>query len=192
VAFIGGSLAHYSIAQRALGYRRAFFEAGLLFDPSLEATLDGGLDPDTGAALAMQRLLDTARLSGSPPPDAVFAFNDAAALAAMRVCQAGGLRVPEDVAIIGFDDIPGALHAAPALSTIAVDKEALGRRGVELLLEETPETNEIVLPVRLVARASTTTNTAAGEPVAAAMSGMEHATPHAGEFLLKPRQVTPE
>jgi DNA-binding LacI/PurR family transcriptional regulator len=163
VAFIGGSLAHYSIAQRALGYRRAFFEAGLLFDPSLETTIDGGLDPDTGATLAMQRLLDAARARGDAPPDAVFAYNDAAALAAMRVCQSHGLRVPEDIAIIGFDDIAGASHASPALSTIAVDKEALGRRGVELLLEETPElqppaqatAHEIVLPVRLIERAST-------------------------------------
>ncbi|MBN3854251.1 LacI family transcriptional regulator [Paraburkholderia sp. Ac-20340] len=159
VAFIGGSLAHYSIAQRALGYRRAFFEAGLLFDPSLETTIDGGLDPDTGASQAMQRLLDTARQRGAARPDAVFAYNDAAALAAMRVCQSHGLRVPEDIAIIGFDDIAGASHASPALSTIAVDKEALGRRGVELLLEETPEfqppVQEIVLPVRLIERAST-------------------------------------
>ncbi|WP_042265604.1 LacI family DNA-binding transcriptional regulator [Paraburkholderia heleia] len=158
IAFIGGSLAHYSIAQRALGYRRAFFEAGLLFDPSLETTIDGGLDPDTGASLAMQRLLDAARAgypTPRPPPDAVFAYNDAAALAAMRVCLANGLRVPDDIAIIGFDDIAGATHATPPLSTIAVDKEALGRRGVELLLEETPAANEIRLPVQLVARAST-------------------------------------
>jgi DNA-binding LacI/PurR family transcriptional regulator len=156
VAFIGGSLAHYSIAQRALGYRRAFFEAGLLFDPSLETTIEGGLDPDTGAALAMQRLLDGARQRGEAAPDAVFAYNDAAALAALRVCQANGLRVPEDIAIVGFDDIAAAAHATPALTTLAVDKEALGRRGVELLLEETPLANEIVLPVRLVERASTT------------------------------------
>lgn len=155
IAFIGGSLAHFSIAQRALGYRRAFFEAGMLFDPSLETTIDGGLDPDTGAALAMQRLIDAARAESRPPPDALFAYNDAAALAALRVCTANGLRVPEDIAIIGFDDIPGATHVSPALSTIAVDKEALGRRGVELLLEETPAENEIRLPVRLVARAST-------------------------------------
>ncbi len=69
IAFIGGSLAHFSIAQRALGYRRAFFEAGLLFDPSLEVTIDAGLDPDTGAALAMQRLLDaSARPVSVPTP----------------------------------------------------------------------------------------------------------------------------
>ena len=155
IAFVGGSLAHYSIAQRALGYRRAFFEAGLLFDPSLETTIDGGLDPDTGASLAMQRLIDTARAASRPLPDALFAYNDAAALAALRVCLAHGLRVPEDIAIIGFDDIAGATHASPPLSTIAVDKEALGRRGVELLLEEAPAASEIRLPVQLVARAST-------------------------------------
>jgi DNA-binding LacI/PurR family transcriptional regulator len=151
VAFIGGSLAHFSIAQRALGYRRAFFEAGLLFDPSLEVTIDAGLDPDAGGALAMQRLLDRA----GPRPDAVFAYNDAAALAAMRVCLARGLAVPHDIAIVGFDDIPAAAHAAPPLTTIAADKEALGRRGIELLLEDAPAELEVRLPVHLIARAST-------------------------------------
>ncbi|CAM2191280.1 LacI family transcriptional regulator [Paraburkholderia kururiensis] len=152
IAFIGGSLAHFSIAQRALGYRRAFFEAGLLFDPSLEVNIDAGLDPDAGAALAMQRLLDA---PASARPDAVFAYNDAAALAAMRVCLANGLRVPEDIAIVGFDDIPGAAHASPPLTTVAVDKEALGRRGVALLLEDAPGVTEIRLPVQLITRAST-------------------------------------
>ncbi len=160
IAFIGGSLAHHSIAQRALGFRRAFFEAGLLFDPSLEVTIDAGLDPDTGAARAMERLLD-----GGQRPDAVFAFNDAAALAAMRVCLARGLRVPEDIAVVGFDDIAGAEHAAPPLTTLAVDKEALGRRGVELLLADSPEHTEIRLPVRLVERAS---SSAAVAPLATA------------------------
>ncbi|PLZ02256.1 LacI family transcriptional regulator [Burkholderia sp. WAC0059] len=153
VAFIGGSLAHFSIAQRALGYRRAFFEAGLLFDPSLEVATEAGLDPDAGAARAMLQLLDGAR--GAPRPEAVFAYNDAAALAAMRVCLAAGLRVPEDIAIVGFDDIPAARQAHPPLTTIAVDKEALGRRGIELLLDDAPAATEVSLPVRLVARAST-------------------------------------
>ncbi len=170
VAFIGGSLAHFSIAQRALGYRRAFFEAGLLFDPSLEVTIDTGLDPDTGAARAMERLLDATR---GAPPDAVFAYNDAAALAAMRVCLARGLRVPEDVAIVGFDDIAGAAHAVPSLSTVAVDKEGLGQRGVELLLEEAPAVTEINLPVQLIARGSTTGE---ADPDAARASGGSRGT----------------
>ncbi|MGN6665512.1 MAG: LacI family DNA-binding transcriptional regulator [Trinickia sp.] len=154
VAFIGGSLAHYSIAQRALGYRRAFFEAGLLFDPSLETTIDAHLPPDEGAALAMQRLLDTH--GPERAPNAVFAYNDVAALAAMRVALARGLRVPEDIAFVGFDDIPAAAHATPALTTIAIDKEALGARGVQMLLEDAPDELTVRLPVQLVVRASTT------------------------------------
>ncbi len=57
VAFIGGSLAHYSIAQRALGYRKAYFDAGLLFDPTLEITTQPGLSADLAAADAMERLI---------------------------------------------------------------------------------------------------------------------------------------
>lgn len=153
VAFIGGPLAHSSIAERALGYRRAFFDAGLLFDPSLETTIDPTLPPDAGAALAMQRLLDAR--GPHDVPNAVFAYNDMAALAAMRVCQARGLRVPQDVAIVGFDDIPASAHSAPPLTTLAADKEALGARGVELLLDDAPAELEVRLPVQLVVRAST-------------------------------------
>jgi DNA-binding LacI/PurR family transcriptional regulator len=151
VGFIGGSLAHYSIAQRALGYRRAFFEAGLLFDPTLEVNIDAGLDPEIGAAQAVAQLLD----GPGPRPNALFAYNDAVALAALRACLARGLRVPDDIAIVGFDDIPAAAHATPPLSTIGVDKEALGRRGVELLLEDSPNELDVRLPVHLVVRAST-------------------------------------
>ena len=153
VAFIGGSLAHYSIAQRAQGDRRALFEAGLLFDPSLETTIDAHLPPEEGAALAMQRLLDTH--SPEHAPNAVFAYNDVAALAAMRVALARGLRVPEDIAFVGFDDIPAASHATPSLTTIAIDKEALGARGVQMLLDDAPSELTVRLPVQLVVRAST-------------------------------------
>ncbi len=172
VAFIGGSLAHYSIAQRALGYRRAFFEAGLLFDPSLETSIDAHLPPEEGAALAMHRLLDTHGPQGMP--DAVFAYNDVAALAAMRVALARGLRVPEDIAFVGFDDIPAASHATPALTTIATDKEALGARGVQLLLEDVPGELTVRLPVRLVVRASTACGASAQHALGAA--GIESET----------------
>ena len=63
--------------------------------------------------------------------------------------------MPRDIAIVGFDDIPAAAHASPPLTTIAVDKEALGRRGIELLLEDAPAELEVRLPVHLIARAST-------------------------------------
>jgi DNA-binding LacI/PurR family transcriptional regulator len=162
VAFIGGSLAHHSIAQRALGYRRAYFEAGLLFDPMLEVTTQPGLAADLAAADAMERLIREARAQSSPLPDAVFAYNDAAALAAMRVCLAHGLRVPEDIAFVGFDDIPAAAQSTPPLSTVTVDKEALGRRGVELLLEDSPNSPDpadTLVPVNFIPRASSGSTT---------------------------------
>jgi DNA-binding LacI/PurR family transcriptional regulator len=70
------------------------------------------------------------------------------------VCTARGLRIPDDIAIVGFDNIPAAAHASPPLTTLSVDKEALGRRGVELLLADAPERTEISLPVELIVRAS--------------------------------------
>ncbi|WP_250498899.1 LacI family DNA-binding transcriptional regulator [Caballeronia sp. GAWG1-5s-s] len=157
VAFIGGSLAHHSIAQRALGYRKAYFDAGLLFDPTLEITAQAGVPADVAAADAMERLIAETRAKSSALPDAVFAYNDAAALAAMRVCLAHGLRVPDDIAFVGFDDIPAAAHSAPPLSTVAVDKEALGRRGVELLLDDhstSPDQADSLMSVEFIARAS--------------------------------------
>ncbi|MDN7177480.1 LacI family transcriptional regulator [Caballeronia sp. SEWSISQ10-4 2] len=159
IAFIGGSLAHYSISQRAMGYRLAYFEAGLLFNPTLEVTTQPAIDADLAAADAMERLIAQARAQSAPMPDAVFAYNDAAALAAMRVCLAHGLRVPEDIAFVGFDDIPAAAQSTPPLTTVTVDKEALGRRGVELLLEtaqnqDNANTTDTLVPVRLISRAS--------------------------------------
>jgi DNA-binding LacI/PurR family transcriptional regulator len=157
VAFIGGSLAHHSISQRALGYRLAYFQAGLLFDPMLEINTQPGLAADLAAADAMERLIVQARVQSNPLPDAVFAYNDAAALAAMRVCLAHGVRVPQDIAFVGFDDIPAAAQSTPPLSTVTVDKEALGRRGVELLLEDSPNTldpADTLVPVNFIPRAS--------------------------------------
>ena len=144
IAFIGGSLAHYSISQRAIGYRLAYFEAGLLFDPMLEVTTQPGIDRRSGRrrrdGAPDRPSTRPARTQSNPLPDAVFAYNDAAALAAMRVCLAHGLRVPQDIAFVGFDDIPAAAQSTPPLSTVTVDKEALGRRGVDLLLEDSPNT----------------------------------------------------
>jgi DNA-binding LacI/PurR family transcriptional regulator len=166
VAFIGGSLAHHSISQRALGYRLAYFEAGLLFDPMLEINTQPGIAADLAAADAMERLIAQARAQArtqsSPLPDAVFAYNDAAALAAMRVCLAHGLRVPQDIAFVGFDDIPAAAQSTPPLSTVTVDKEALGRRGVDLLLEDNPNTldpADTLVPVNFIPRASSGSTT---------------------------------
>mgnify|MGYP002137414039 CR=1 FL=1 len=91
-------------------------------------------------------------------PDAVFAYNDTAALAAMRVCQAAGLRVPEDIAIVGFDDIPEAAYFTPPLTTVRQDFHEVGRHCLLTLLEEL-ETGRrthrrVVVPTELVVRGS--------------------------------------
>ena len=149
IAFLGGSLAHFSIRERERGYRRALYEGGVLGDPDLEIIAPPGLNAENGAAEAARLLLQQPR-----GVDAIFAYNDAAALAAMRTCQSLGRRVPDDVAIVGFDDIPAAAGALIPLTTIRVDLEALGRTGVDLLIGSDRPERHITLPVELIVRSS--------------------------------------
>jgi DNA-binding LacI/PurR family transcriptional regulator len=151
VGFISGPLSHYSIRERARGYRQALFEEGILADPRLEAGLPDGVDLETGAWEAMEQLLALPH-----PPDAVFCYNDSAALVAMRCCLAKGLKVPHDIAIVGFDDISTAVLGHRPLTTLRIDKKALGALGVEMLLNGPHgEPVEKIAPVELVVRAST-------------------------------------
>jgi DNA-binding LacI/PurR family transcriptional regulator len=147
IAMISGSLAHYSIHQRARGYRKALFDARMLADPELEIHVPTSGDPAEGVVEATRRLLAL-----KPRPDALFCYNDSTALTAMQTCLDAGLKVPSDIAIVGFDDISAAAQAIPPLSSIAIDKEALGAAGVELLLEK--QTAESTLPVQLIVRES--------------------------------------
>ncbi|MGO4479503.1 LacI family DNA-binding transcriptional regulator [Massilia sp. 2TAF26] len=147
IAMIAGSLAHYSIHQRERGYRKALFEARMLADPELEVHVPGCADPAEGVRQAMLKLL-----AMKPRPDALFCYNDSAALTAMQTCLDAGLKVPSDIAIVGFDDISAAAQAIPPLSSIAIDKEALGAAGVALLLDK--QNAEQTLPVQLIVRES--------------------------------------
>lgn len=84
----------------------------------------GGWDRDEGAR-GMARLLDS-----GVRPDAVFAYNDLVAIGAMRVLHERGLRVPWDVAVVGFDDIEEGRFGAVTLTTISPDKQAIARMAV--------------------------------------------------------------
>nr|WP_297531676.1 LacI family DNA-binding transcriptional regulator [uncultured Roseateles sp.] len=154
IGLISGSPAHYSLEQRARGYRRALFEAQVQADPDLEVIAPQLGDGEAGVIAAMRVLLARRKR-----PDAVVCFNDSAALVALRQCLNDGLRIPEDIAVVGFDDIGGASVAHPPLSTVRVDKEALGAKGVDLLLA-TPadEPLELTLPVELIVRDSSSSN----------------------------------
>ncbi|WP_433535854.1 LacI family DNA-binding transcriptional regulator [Micromonospora sp. CA-249363] len=111
---------------RLAGYIEALRAAGLAYDEALVASATAWHRAD-GAA-AMRGLLTT-----GVRPDAVFCFNDTLALGALRALHEAGLRVPEDVAVVGFDDIEDGRFAVPTLSTVAPDKEQIARLAVELL-----------------------------------------------------------
>jgi LacI family transcriptional regulator, repressor for deo operon, udp, cdd, tsx, nupC, and nupG len=149
VAAIFGPPTHYSVSLRAKGFRRALYEAGRLFDPEYEVTLDPVMDYRESGRDAMRRLLALPE-----PPDAVFAYNDSTAMFAIELCQERGLRVPEDVRFIGYDDIEEAAHCKPPLSTVKMDKEALGHMAARALIDGDVEPSEASLPVELVVRES--------------------------------------
>jgi len=164
-AMIVGPLSHHSVALRAKGFRRALFEAGRLADPELEMPMNMALPYDEAGRDAMRRLLALPE-----PPDAVFAYNDATALGAIEVCEEAGLRVPEDIRFVGYDDIAAASRSQPPLSTVRIDKDALGREAVTALIEGNTGPGELLLPVELVVRESSRATSAmmTGRRVAAA------------------------
>jgi LacI family repressor for deo operon, udp, cdd, tsx, nupC, and nupG len=148
-AAIFGPMSHHSVALRAKGFRRALFEAKRLSDPDYEVTLDPALSYTDAGREAMQRLLTL-----KPRPDAVFAYNDETALNAIAVCVEAGLRVPEDIRFIGYDDIVVAARSKPPLSTVRVDKEMLGQVAAKALIDGDTAPCDTLLPVELVLRDS--------------------------------------
>ncbi len=148
-AAIFGPMIHHSVALRAKGFRRALFEAKRLLDPEYEVTLDPALSYTEAGRDAMRRLLAL-----KPRPDALFAYNDETALNAIAVCTEAGLRVPEDIRVIGYDDIVAASHSKPTLSTVRVDKELLGHVAAKALIDGDTAPCDTLLPVELVVRDS--------------------------------------
>lgn len=148
IAFLGQSQHHYSIRQRVEGYQQALFDAGLTLPEPYRVEMPPVKDIEQALIEGMDHLLNLPL-----PPDAIFAYNDVAALVAMRACVRKGLKVPEDIAIAGFDDIDAAVWAHPPLTTVAVDKRELGRDAFRLLLGDDAERN-LLMPVKLVVRES--------------------------------------
>lgn len=112
---------------RVLGYLQALTEHGIAPD---ERLVREGEFQERGAQLAMRELLALAA-----PPTAIFAVNDLMAIGAILAIREAGLRVPDDIAVTGFDDIPAAQVVHPTLTTIAQHPERLGRRAADMLLE---------------------------------------------------------
>ncbi|ROR54632.1 LacI family transcriptional regulator [Luteococcus japonicus] len=153
IAVIGYEAFDGTASVRAQGHRDALAEAGIAVDTDLVV----GVPAYTRAAgrEAMEGLLALPE-----PPDAVFCFNDLMAIGALSACRARGIRVPEDVAVAGSDDIAEAAFADPPLTTIQPDLDALTHESLRLLLGRINGTLsegaiEAHVPWRLVLREST-------------------------------------
>lgn len=115
--------------RRYAGYRAALEAAGLAYEETLISTVDGDHTPERTAD-AVASLLDRA-----PDIDALFCFNDRLGVATIRALTTRGVRIPDDVAVIGIDDIEAARTVTPTLSTIAPDKAEIARAAVRMLTE---------------------------------------------------------
>ncbi|WP_051964197.1 LacI family DNA-binding transcriptional regulator [Deinococcus misasensis] len=127
LAFIKGP-DHPSILERLQGFKDALADSGVALREGFVVTRRPP-EAEQGAYTAMQHLLTL-----KDRPDGVFAYNDASALYAIEACLDAGLRIPEDIAVVGFDDIQAAADHNPSLSTVHIDPAQMGREGVQLLL----------------------------------------------------------
>jgi DNA-binding LacI/PurR family transcriptional regulator len=138
---------------RLQGYRAALAEAGGAPDPAL-AVPTRRLVRLQGIAAA-QHLLELPK-----PPDALFCFNDLLALGAIYALRMRGVRVPDDIAVVGFDDIEDGRYSTPTLTTISPDKERIARTAVDLLVgrlqgRRSDTSSDVVVDYELVVREST-------------------------------------
>ena len=125
IAQIAGPRGWLATEDRRRGYRAALAAAGILPDPALEVESIPEVDPGRDAAAALLALPD--------PPTAIFAFNDDTAIGAIQAARARGLRVPEDLSVVGFDDVEHATIVTPALTTVRQPLAGDGANGGESL-----------------------------------------------------------
>jgi DNA-binding LacI/PurR family transcriptional regulator len=155
IAFVGAQadISRQPAHLRLHGYQESLAAAGLPYDPQLVVTTDYFGRADGAAGLR--------RLMALPhPPDAVFAYNDLIAIGVVRAAVELGLRVPEDLAVVGFDDIEEGRYSNPTLTTISPDKASIGSQAVACLIgrldgSRVADPAEVQVPYKLVTREST-------------------------------------
>lgn len=165
IAFMRGPKAIPDSEFRWEGTQHAARALGLKLDPHLVTDIDSGswsmktghhpMSPEIGY-VPMKQLLEKTREF-----TAVFCFNDIAAIGAIRALSEAGLKVPEDVSVVGFDDIQSAAFCTPSLTTVRQPLNEMGKRGARILLdrianpEKTELAAEVVIQPELVVREST-------------------------------------
>jgi len=151
IAIIGGAEGNYDASERLAGYRDAMRDLGL------ERRAEWEVPGDFTEASGYRAIAPLLALADRPA--AIFAANDAMAIGALSALREAGLRVPDDIAVAGFDDIPLARYMSPPLSSVHVAIAELGARGVETLLHAIDSKNTHTrahqrLPTALVIRRS--------------------------------------
>jgi len=150
IGFITGRLDLMSACHRLLGYQDGLAAAGIPLDDEL---IQIG-DYTTETALASCRKL----LTLSDPPTAIFASNDMSAVGVYQAAQEAGVRIPEDLSVVGFDNLPESTYLNPALTTIDQFVEEMGSIAIEMVVKlvkgEILESNLHKIPTQLVVRDS--------------------------------------
>ncbi|MCU6499397.1 LacI family transcriptional regulator [Rugamonas sp. A1-17] len=153
IAFLAGPAGNFEAQERLRGYRAALAE---LAPGAAERVYEGDFSEQSGQAVG-QALLE---MDTDQRPDALFAANDMMAIGALLTLKQGGLQLPRDMALAGFDDIPIARYVSPALTTVRVPIADLGVRALESLVAKIGQPGSVpasaqTLGAELVARAST-------------------------------------
>lgn len=148
IAYLGRVLGLSTSGERVTGFTRAHQALGRSIDPKL--IVDGSFGRSSGYQRTRELLASGTEFT------AVFAATDMVAAGALQALREAGRRVPEDVSVVGYDDIPMAVDLYPALTTVHVPHEELGRSAVRLALhrDENPDTQHLVLGTHVVIRDS--------------------------------------
>jgi LacI family transcriptional regulator len=150
IGFIGGRPDLQCAQQRLQGYEAALRQANIAPDPDLMTI--GDFTTETGRRCARQLL------SLPKPPSAIFAANDQSAIGAIEAAREAGRRVPDDLSVVGFDNLPEAAYYNPALTTVDQFIVKMGYAATEMLIRlikgERPESDRYTVPTQLVVRHS--------------------------------------
>ncbi|MEO6207023.1 MAG: LacI family DNA-binding transcriptional regulator [Candidatus Limnocylindrales bacterium] len=151
IAILAGRKIVSTSVDRVTGFTRALSAAGIVQEPRLVRY--GGYHQSEGYAMALEVLEER------PGPTAIFAANNFIAVGAMRAIREAGLHAPDDLSIVGFDDLPPDWSMDPFLTVVAQPAYTFGQRAAELLLEridgQAPDgARELVLPGELIVRRS--------------------------------------
>ncbi len=150
IGHIAGPQTHWSARRRLQAYHQGMHDMGIAVEPGW--VVEGQYTPPSGKQ-AMERLLEV-----SPPLTAVVCGNDWMAMGAMEAIHQRGLRVPDDISLVGFDDIESAQWVMPPLTTFRQPMRQIGAKAAELLIEQVEtgkrEREVVLFPAELIVRQS--------------------------------------